>query len=664
MDTKNKRILEALKMQPLSQEEMTARHILGRLYGPIATCIESTRNGRLYNKPLWEKALKDDIFLEKVATKALFLELGHPADREETDMKQACACIPEVPKIVGDDLYAYVDILDTPNGRLLKTLVDYGFVPGISSRGSGDVMDNNQVDPETFFLETWDIVQLPAVKKARLNVCVCESLDSNGVKLKKALAESYKAAKEEDRDTMKKALENLNIDINEELTIEEPAEVDAPVEEASITKKLTAEDIPWDPEAEEILIEDADSTEAAMDEAIEDSDEDDNEKTIDSANNVDNSDETSESSDENVEEKNTTEKTGVVDVTGEGEQDINTVGDAIELLQEFDEDIDIAFEATDPEGNISPVDNIEYHENEGVLVVNVKSCENSEETSDDTDSNKEPEIIEDPSDEDSSTDTDETESAVDDGDVEVIESLKEMIRQKEAMETELIKLRRDKSVGDAKERELQEKLVRYRTAFRNTSTEAAKVPELLSKVEALAEKLSQSEKTIKTLTEQVKNARQLKESVDTSKRDVSRLNEEVSRLTKHSKTLEAKLEGQTKVYINKLQERTNLAKSYKARFIETLNRYVESKASMLGVQPSEITSRLNEKYTLADVDAVCDQILDTTVNFSRLPFGGRAKTSARIAESVSKSTINSTRLDPDNGYEIDDSLLELAGLKK
>ena len=211
MDKKNKRILEALQMQPLSQEEMTARHILGRLYGPIATCIESTRNGRLYNKPLWEKALKDDIFLEKVATKALFLELGHPADREETDMKQACACIPEVPKIVGDDLYAYVDILDTPNGRLLKTLVDYGFIPGISSRGSGDVMENNQVDPETFFLETWDIVQLPAVKKARLNVC--ESLDSNSIKLKKALIESYNAAREHNLTGLGKIEEGYTADM-------------------------------------------------------------------------------------------------------------------------------------------------------------------------------------------------------------------------------------------------------------------------------------------------------------------------------------------------------------------------------------------------------------------------------------------------------------------
>ena len=81
---------------------------------------------------------------------------------------------------------------------------------------------------------------------------------------------------------------------------------------------------------------------------------------------------------------------------------------------------------------------------------------------------------------------------------------------------------------------------------------------------------------------------------------------------------------------------------------------------MLGVAPSEITSRLNENYTLADVDAVCDQILESTVNFSRLPFSGRTKTSVCIAESVSRKVNTS----PEYGYEIDDDLLELAGLKR
>jgi hypothetical protein len=650
MDLKNKRILEALQMQPLSQEEMTARHILGRLYGPIATCVESTRNGRLYNKPLWEKALEDDIFLEKVATKALFLELGHPADREETDMKQACACIPEVPKIVGDDLYAYVDILDTPNGRLLKTLVDYGFVPGISSRGSGDVMDNNQVDPETFFLETWDIVQLPAVKKARLNVC--ESLDSDSIKLKKALVESYKAAKDEDKDTMKKALENLNIDIKEEELTESSEEV------KTSKKVLTAEDIPWDPEEEEILTEEMPADESEEDDVSEEASEEveETEETLDTDEPVE--DEIS------VEDEEATVDKEAIDVNAVNEAELDTVGDAIEMLQEYDDDVKIEVEPVHIEGKEYQIDGItSFVDNEGekdTLVLGV-TCEEAEEISDDADSDIETET----EDEEISIETieeveDDSDTADDNGDVEVIESLKDMIRQKEALETEVSDLRKAKTVGDAKEQELQEKLDRYRTAFRNTSAEAAKVPELQSKVKELSEQLTQSNNTIKTLTEKVNNARQLKESVETNKATVTRLNEAVSELTTKSKTLEAKLEGQTKVYTEKLQERTRLAKAYKARFIETLTKYVESKAGMLGIQPSEITSRLNENYTLADVDAVCDQILESTINFSRLPFGGRTKTSARITESVSKPI----RREPEYGYEIDDSLYELAGLKK
>jgi hypothetical protein len=78
---KNNLLAERLNVQPLTEEEKQQRHILGRLFGPIATCLESTRNGRKYNRDLWERALADEIFKEKVSNKCLFLELGHPADR-------------------------------------------------------------------------------------------------------------------------------------------------------------------------------------------------------------------------------------------------------------------------------------------------------------------------------------------------------------------------------------------------------------------------------------------------------------------------------------------------------------------------------------------------------------------------------------------------------
>ena len=622
----NKTILEALKLRPLTEEEKASRKILGRLVGPIATCVESTRNGRRYNRELWERALNDELFHEKIATKSLFLELGHPVDREETDMTKICACIPEMPKIIGDDLFAYVDILDTPNGRILKTLCDYGFTPGISSRGSGDVLANNDVDPETFMLDTWDCVILPAVKKARLSMC--ESLDSTNIKLKKALTESFNKASEEDKAIMKETLDNLNIDIDSELT-----------EEASETKFLTADDIPWDPEEEDTLLEDAEEVE---DEAVEEAE--------------------PEMTEEAFEEPD--DKEVVEEDDAPGAPDLETVNDAVEMLQEFDDDMPVEFEPVEIDGKAYEVETINHFvddtdEENPVLVIGV-NCEPTEEASEITDENIEDTEVEDEeiSEEEIPEEEDSAESAEDNGENEVFESLKEMIRQKEALEAEVSALRKARAVGDAKEQELQEKLARYKHAFKQTSAEAAKVPELQSKIDGLTEQLTHSKTQIKTLTEKVNNARQLKESVAGSERKVQRLNEEVSKLTKKSEALEAKLEGQTKQYTKKLQERTDLAKAYKARFLETLNKYVASKAHMLGVRPSEITSRLNENYTLADVDAVCDQILDSTVNFSRLPFGGRTKASARISESIATKKVSNSY-----EYDVDDSLLELAGLK-
>ena len=239
-----------------------------------------------------------------------------------------------------------------------------------------------------------------------------------------------------------------------------------------------------------------------------------------------------------------------------------------------------------------------------------------------------------------------------------------MIRLKEAMETELSSLRRAQAVGDAKVADLQEKLNRYRQITMRASAEIESIPALQSQVSELNEQLAQAKTTIKKLAEQAKTARQLTESMNSDKAKVKTLTEQVNRLTEKSNTLEAKLEGQTAQYTKQLQERTELAKTYKARMIETLTKYIDSKASMLNVQPSEITSRLNENYTLADVDAVCEQILDSTVTFSRLPFSGRTKTSARISESVSKRTTADAFVNPDYGYDIDDTLLELAGLKK
>lgn len=210
------KIKETLAFEDLTTEEKEKRHILGRLYGPIADVINPTRNGRKYSEQLWENVFSNPIMQEKIKNGVCFGELGHPEDRTEIDMSKVAVCMPEAPKKDKDGhLIGYFDILDTPNGRILKTLCDYGSTLGISSRGTGDLYTDDDgeeaVDPETYDCECFDIVLVPAVESARLTFT--EGLNK-GKSMRQALTESLENASEDDRKVMKEALDNLNIKLD------------------------------------------------------------------------------------------------------------------------------------------------------------------------------------------------------------------------------------------------------------------------------------------------------------------------------------------------------------------------------------------------------------------------------------------------------------------
>lgn len=625
------KILETLKLQPISEEEKARRHILGRLYGPIATFGDSTRNGRYYNKQLWEKALSDEIFLEKVANKSLFLELEHPADRDTIDMKLACACIPEVPKIIGDDLYAVIDILDTPNGKLLKTFVDYGFVPGISSRGSGDVDSNNEVDPETFFLETWDIVSLPAVKKARLSVC--ESFDPKQQKLQKALLEAYNTSSEEDKAIMKNTLNNLNVPLTESKVQE--------INGVTVLRYNSIDEVPINDDTEEFYLG-------------EDLEDDEDMENTDLKEAADVEDETVEAEDDEVEEEPTeddSEKTEAEnDEADEGNEAITTVGDVIKSLKEYDKKLPVEFGQVTIDDKVYDTElSVSYAEGDDKVTIGV-NCIPTEDDNENIDA-------ENSDDETPEADVAE-DSAEDAGDDEVIESLKEAIRQKDLLENEIKNLRSSKTVSDAKVAELNESLIKYKTAFERTSELAAKAKSLKNENASLTEQLSQKDSQIKRLSEQAQKAKALNESVNGQNAKVKTLTEKLGVMQKEFDAEKTKLNEQLAQYKKGYADRTAVAKSYKEKFNTVLTRYIESKAQMLGVRPADITCKLRENYTIDDVDNACQAILEGSIKINRIPVSKNAK--IRINESI--GTNNALEQKSNDSYDVDDSLLELAGL--
>ncbi len=206
--------------QDLTPEEKERRGILGRLYGPCASIAIPTRNGRFYSESLWDKVFENNensITMEMFKNGGIPMELDHPSERLETCSDRIAAMMPEPPKKDKDNrLVCYVDIIDTPCGKIAYQLAKYGFNLGISSRGNGetymDASGNESVDPDSYDFQTFDLVLLPALKEARLKL-VNESLD--GKTLKQALNESLSKATPEDRKIMEETLRELNIDYSD-----------------------------------------------------------------------------------------------------------------------------------------------------------------------------------------------------------------------------------------------------------------------------------------------------------------------------------------------------------------------------------------------------------------------------------------------------------------
>lgn len=90
--------------------------------------------------------------------------------------------------IENDGVYGTIDILPTPQGQIINSLIDYGSEIGISSRGSGSV-SGNEVDPDDYTFVTFDIVMRPSVEAARLDLRMVESENINVDEVKSILNE-------------------------------------------------------------------------------------------------------------------------------------------------------------------------------------------------------------------------------------------------------------------------------------------------------------------------------------------------------------------------------------------------------------------------------------------------------------------------------------------
>ena len=148
-----------------AKEDGTKNHFIEGVYRQSEA---KNRNGRIYPKPIMEKAV-DTYVTEQVSKNRAVGELNHP-EGPTVNLDKVSHKITEL-SWKGNDVVGKAQILDTPMGNIVKGLLEGGVQLGVSTRGMGSLEEKNgtMYVKDDFVLNTVDIVQDPSAPTAFVN---------------------------------------------------------------------------------------------------------------------------------------------------------------------------------------------------------------------------------------------------------------------------------------------------------------------------------------------------------------------------------------------------------------------------------------------------------------------------------------------------------------
>jgi len=137
------------------------------LKGIIQRADTLNQNGRIYPRGILEREIIN--YQKFIRENRALGECDHP-DTSVVELKNASHLIKEA-RMEGDNVFGVVELLDTPSGKILQSLVESGVTLGISSRGVGSTRQQGSalIVQEDFQLICFDIVSEPSTPGAFIN---------------------------------------------------------------------------------------------------------------------------------------------------------------------------------------------------------------------------------------------------------------------------------------------------------------------------------------------------------------------------------------------------------------------------------------------------------------------------------------------------------------
>jgi len=134
------------------------------LKGILQKCNTLNQNGRIYPESILSREILN--YQKFIKENRALGECDHP-DSSVVELKNVSHIVREA-YMDGENVVGIVELLDTPAGKILQSLVESGVTLGISSRGVGSTKDSGaaQVVQEDFQLICFDMVSEPSTPGA------------------------------------------------------------------------------------------------------------------------------------------------------------------------------------------------------------------------------------------------------------------------------------------------------------------------------------------------------------------------------------------------------------------------------------------------------------------------------------------------------------------
>tara|TARA_R110001592_G_scaffold267067_5_gene533030 strand:+ start:2353 stop:2964 length:612 start_codon:yes stop_codon:yes gene_type:complete len=134
------------------------------LKGIIQRANTLNQNGRIYPRTILEREVIN--YQKLIQENRALGECDHP-ESSVVELKNVSHVVKEA-RMEGDSVYGVIELLDTPSGKIIQSLIESGVTLGISSRGVGSTQrqGDTQIVQEDFQLICFDMVSEPSTPGA------------------------------------------------------------------------------------------------------------------------------------------------------------------------------------------------------------------------------------------------------------------------------------------------------------------------------------------------------------------------------------------------------------------------------------------------------------------------------------------------------------------